>query len=76
MEINRGNFYNLLHPAQYDFVEYVLRNYVDFGVDELDVNKLSAVLTVNLWKHTCNSSKIGHTTRYSADIHRVSETLV
>ena len=34
-----------MNAAQKDFVEYVLRNYVDVGVDELDVSKLSTVLT-------------------------------
>ena len=35
----------MLNPAQREFVEYVIRNYIDVGVDELDVNKLSTVLT-------------------------------
>ena len=45
VETNKDNIYNLLNAAQRDFVEYVLRNYVDVGVDELDVSKLSTVLT-------------------------------
>ena len=44
VETNRDNIYNLLNNAQREFVEYVLRNYVDVGVDELDVGKLSTVL--------------------------------
>jgi len=44
VETNRDNIYNLLNNAQREFVEYVLRNYVDVGVDELDVVKLSTVL--------------------------------
>ena len=44
VETNRDNIYNLLNNAQREFVEYVLRNYVDVGVDELDVSKLSTVL--------------------------------
>ena len=34
-----------LQVKQRDFVSYVLRNYVDVGVDELDVGKLSTALT-------------------------------
>jgi type I restriction enzyme R subunit len=45
VETNRSNIYNLLNPKQREFVGYVLRNYVDVGVDELDVSKLSTVLT-------------------------------
>ena len=45
VETNRDNIYNLLNNKQRDFVSYVLRNYVDVGVDELDVSKLSTVLT-------------------------------
>lgn len=46
VETNKDNIYNMLNATQRDFVEYVLRNYVDVGVDELDVSKLSTVLTV------------------------------
>ena len=45
VETNKDNIYNLLNDKQRDFVSYVLRNYVDVGVDELDVGKLSTVLT-------------------------------
>ena len=33
-----------LNAAQREFVEYVLRNYVSVGVDELDIAKLSTVI--------------------------------
>lgn len=45
VETNKENIYNMLNTAQREFVEFVLRNYIDVGVDELDVNKLSTVLT-------------------------------
>jgi len=45
VETNRDNIHNLLNSAQREFVDYVLRNYVDVGADELDVSKLSTVLT-------------------------------
>jgi type I restriction enzyme R subunit len=45
VETNQDNIYNLLNQQQSDFVSYVLRNYVKMGVDELDVGKLSTVLT-------------------------------
>lgn len=37
--------YNLLNEKQRDFIKFVLRNYVQDGVDELDVSKLSTMLT-------------------------------
>ena len=43
--LNRDNIYNLLNDNQREFVSYVLRNYIAVGVDELDVTKLSTVLT-------------------------------
>ena len=45
VETNKNNIYNLLNDKQREFVSYVLRNYIDVGVDELDVSKLSTVLT-------------------------------
>ena len=35
----------MLNAEQKEFISCVLRNYVDVGVDELDVSKLSTVLT-------------------------------
>lgn len=45
VEANKDNIYNLLNDKQREFVNFVLRNYVNEGVDELDVQKLSTVLT-------------------------------
>ena len=45
VQTNKDNIYNLLNANQRKFVDYVLRNYVNIGVDELDANKLDTVLT-------------------------------
>ncbi|MBL6606111.1 MAG: DEAD/DEAH box helicase family protein [Alphaproteobacteria bacterium] len=59
VETNKDNIYNLLNAAQRDFVEYVLRNYVDVGVDELDVSKLSTVLTAKYGSIHAAQLKLG-----------------
>ena len=41
----QDNILHLLNEEQREFVSYVLRNYQNEGVDELDVSKLSNVLT-------------------------------
>lgn len=45
VETAKDNIYMFLNEAQREFVRYVLRNYVDVGVDELDISRLSTVLT-------------------------------
>lgn len=45
VETSKDNIYNLLDEGQREFISYVLRNYVEAGVDELDISKLSTVLT-------------------------------
>jgi type I restriction enzyme R subunit len=45
VETSQDNIYKLLNEEQQEFVTYVLRNYINVGVDELDVGKLSTVLT-------------------------------
>ena len=45
VETRKDNIYTLLNAPQREFVAYVLRNYVEEGVDELDEAKLSTVLT-------------------------------
>ena len=59
VETNKDNIYNLLNADQRDFVEYVLRNYVDVGVDELDVSKLSTVLTAKYGSLHAARQKLG-----------------
>ncbi len=40
-----SNIYTFLNEKQRDFISFILRNYVQDGVDELDIAKLSATLT-------------------------------
>lgn len=40
----RDNIHNLLNAAQRDFIDTVLRNYIEVGVDELDDSKLDIML--------------------------------
>jgi type I restriction enzyme R subunit len=42
---SQSNIYTFLNERQRDFVAFVLRNYVQEGVDELDIAKLSSTLT-------------------------------
>lgn len=44
VETAQGNIYFFLNYQQREFVAYVLRNYVQEGVDELDLSKLSTAL--------------------------------
>jgi type I restriction enzyme R subunit len=41
----QSNIYTFLNDKQRDFIDFILRNYVQDGVDELDMAKLSATLT-------------------------------
>jgi type I restriction enzyme R subunit len=41
----QSNIYTLLNEQQRDFIGFVLRNYIQDGVEELDIGKLSATLT-------------------------------
>ena len=59
VETNRDNIYNLLNDKQREFVGYVLRNYVDVGVDELDVTKLSTVLTAKYGSINAAQEQLG-----------------
>ena len=45
VETNKDNIYTLLNAQQREFVSYVLRNYVEAGVDELDIARLGTVIT-------------------------------
>lgn len=44
VKANETNIYALLNANQRDFISFVLRNYIQDGVDELDVAKLSTII--------------------------------
>ena len=44
VKTNRSKILNFLNSNQREFVQYVLQNYIDIGVDELDISKLSTVV--------------------------------
>ena len=58
-ETNKENIYNLLNDKQREFVSYVLRNYVEVGVDELNVSKLSTVLTAKYGSINAAQQELG-----------------
>jgi type I restriction enzyme R subunit len=41
----QGKIYTFLNERQREFIAFILRNYVQDGVDELDIAKLSSSLT-------------------------------
>jgi len=60
VETNKDNIYTLLNAQQREFVSYVLRNYVKVGVDELDVAKLSTVLTAKYGSINAAQQQLGN----------------
>ena len=42
-ETNRSNILHFLNQNEREFVEYVLQNYIDIGVNELAVKKLEDI---------------------------------
>ena len=66
VETKKDNIYTLLNSQQREFLSYVLRNYVEFGVDELDIAKLSTVINVKYGNTHAAQQKLG----YIQDIRR------
>ena len=56
---SRENILNMLNAEQREFVEYVLRNYIDVGVDELDVGKLGTIITAKYGGIYAAQQKLG-----------------
>ena len=61
VETNKANIYNLLSAEQKEFVAYVLRNYVQEGVDELDLSKLSTLLNAKYGSNQAALQRLGDT---------------
>ena len=57
---NRDNILNLLNKNQREFVDYVLRNYIKEGIDELDISNLSTVLTAKYGSINAAQEKLGN----------------
>ncbi len=45
VETNKDNIFNLLSKNEREFVNFVIDNYLKIGVEELDIGKLSTLLT-------------------------------
>ena len=60
VETNKDNIYNLLNAQQREFVSYVLRNYIEVGVDELDIAKLSTVINAKYGNTHAAQQKLGN----------------
>ena len=60
VETNKDNIYTLLNAQQREFVSYVLRNYVEVGVDELDIAKLSTVITAKYGSTHAAQQQLGN----------------
>ncbi|MDE0472245.1 MAG: DEAD/DEAH box helicase family protein [Ekhidna sp.] len=61
VETNKDNILNLLNQSQKEFVEYVLRNYIEVGVDELDDSKLGNVLMAKYGSLDAAQKQLGST---------------
>ena len=48
---------NLLNENEREFVQYILRNYIDVGEDELDISKLSTVVRAKYGSIKCCTRK-------------------
>ena len=62
VETNRENIFNMLNEEQKAFVDFVLRNYVQEGVDELDLSKLSTLLNAKYGSTHAAQQKLGGVT--------------
>jgi type I restriction enzyme R subunit len=45
VETGRGSIFTPLNEKQKEFVGFVLKNYIEFGIDELDISKLSSIVS-------------------------------
>ena len=59
VETNKSNILNMVNPDQREFVAYVLRNYENGGIDELDDSKLSKVLLAKFGNLEAAEQKLG-----------------
>jgi type I restriction enzyme R subunit len=59
VETGKENIFTSLQGNEKEFVEHVLNNYIDYGVDELSINKLSTILTAKYGGITSAQSRLG-----------------
>jgi len=59
VKTNKTKILNSLNQNEKEFVEYVLRNYIDIGEDELDISKLSTVIRAKYGSISAAQEKLG-----------------
>ncbi len=59
VDSNKDNIFNLLNSSQKEFIEFVIRNYLRDGDDEIAMEKLSTILTIKYGSATEAVNKLG-----------------
>ncbi len=59
VETNKDIIYTMLNAEQREFIKYVLDNYIEVGVDELDAGKLSTLLTAKYGSIDAAKTELG-----------------
>ena len=44
MDLAEDNIYNFINKDQVEFIRFVLNNYIQEGIDELDISNLSTII--------------------------------
>ena len=61
VESNKNNIFNMLNDKQRQFITFVLSNYIKDGVEELDVSKLSTIITAKYGSINAAQVELGMT---------------
>ena len=59
VETSKNTIHNMLNNQQREFIDYVLVNYINAGVDELDVSKLSTIIAAKYGTTTDATNALG-----------------
>ena len=68
-----SNIYSFLNSEQSEFIEFVLKNYIRGGVDELDDRKVGELITMKYYSNTDAEKVLGDLGEIRKHLHRFSK---
>ena len=73
VDLAEDNIYNFINKDQVDFIRFVLNNYIQEGIDELDISNLSTIINAKYGSINEAQKELGSSNEIKEDVKDLKE---
>ena len=73
VDLAEDNIYNFINKDQVDFIRFVLNNYIQEGIDELDISNLSTIINAKYGSINEAQKQLGSSNEIKEDVKDLKE---